>query len=415
MRNKITVFMAGLALTAAFAGADATAQIEAQSFQSAGRSGGRSAAGSNARETEIYNDGTQSMNESNWEKAIEKFDEASRLHGRRVEGALYWKAFSQQKAGRTSDALSTCAELRRNYSHSRWLKECSALEIELRGAEDQPRAETQDDDLKLLALNRLMDHDEERAIPLVANFLNGAHSARLKERALFVLSQSDSPQAQALMGDIARGKTHPELQEKAVRALGVQGGRGLDTLAQIYSGANSQVKRRILQAYGVGGDRGHLLAAARSETQPELMKAAVQGLGIAGARQELRQLYQETASHELKSNILDAMIIDADAEYFAQVAKTEQDAKLRMKAIRGIGISGGHDSAAALVDVFHRNQDEETRNAALDGLFISNNAMALIDLARQEQNPNTKRRIVEKLSVMDSKDASDYMMEILQH
>ena len=418
MKNKTTKFMTGLALTAAFTTINVAAQMEGESYQPGGKSVNRASASSDSRETELYNDGTQYMNEAKWEKAIEKFDEAARLRGRRVEGALYWKAFSQEKAGRTTEALNTCAELRRNYSHSRWLKECGALEIELKGAEERPKADyAQDEDLKLLALNRLMDRDEERAIPLITYFLDGAHSARLKERALFVLSQGESQEAQRLMAEIARGKIHPELQEKAVQALGVQGGRrGLDTLAEIYaSSSNPAVKRRILQAYGVGDDRAHLLAAARSESQPELLKAAVQGLGVAGAKQELRQLYQETSSHDLKSYILDAMIVDDDDEYFAQVAKSEQDPRLRSKAIRGIGITGGSNSGPLLVEVFQRNQDPETRNAALEGLFISNNGRALVDLARQEKDPNMKRRIVEKLAVMDSKDARDYMIEILEH
>ena len=51
----------------------------------------------------------------------------------------------------------------------------------------------------------------------------------------------------------------------------------------------------------------------------------------------------------------------------------------------------------------------------LEGLFIQNHAEALVSLARKESDPEMKRRIVEKLSIMSgSQVAMDYMMEILK-
>jgi hypothetical protein len=37
----------------------------------------------------------------------------------------------------------------------------------------------------------------------------------------------------------------------------------------------------------------------------------------------------------------------------------------------------------------------------------------MISLARSENDPQMKRKIVEKLAIMDSKEAKDYMLEIL--
>ncbi len=49
----------------------------------------------------------------------------------------------------------------------------------------------------------------------------------------------------------------------------------------------------------------------------------------------------------------------------------------------------------------------------INGLFIQGNAKALIALARKETDPAMKKEIVTKLSVMGSKDATDFLMEIL--
>ena len=62
-----------------------------------------------------------------------------------------------------------------------------------------------DEDLKLMALNGLMNSDPERAIPMLEKILQGNQSPKLKERALFVLSQNDNAKARQILLQIARG------------------------------------------------------------------------------------------------------------------------------------------------------------------------------------------------------------------
>ena len=158
------------------------------------------------------------------------------MHGERAEGALYWRAYAENKEGQPARALGTCAELRHAYPKSKWLDECGALEIEIHGHSGQPMSPqaTQDDELKLLALSAIMQQDESHAIPAIQQILTGNSSDKLKERALFVLSQSDSKQAQDLIGQIARGQSNPTLQIKAIRMLSIRGKQSVDVLADIY-------------------------------------------------------------------------------------------------------------------------------------------------------------------------------------
>jgi hypothetical protein len=56
----------------------------------------------------------------------------------------------------------------------------------------------------------------------------------------------------------------------------------------------------------------------------------------------------------------------------------------------------------------------EVRKAVIEALFfISSNARTSQPRTRRE-DPETKRRIIEKLSVMGSKEATDYLMEFLK-
>ena len=64
------------------------------------------------------------------------------------------------------------------------------------------------------------------------------------------------------------------------------------------------MKRRILRAFMVAGEKDRLLKAAQSEQNPELRAEAVQQLGVMGAHEELWQLYQKESSVDVKKRII---------------------------------------------------------------------------------------------------------------
>jgi hypothetical protein len=373
----------------------------------------------NPREDQLYSDATRAINESRWADAESLLDQVIDQHGRRADGALYWKAYVENKEGRSSGALSTCASLRQSYPKSNWLKECNALEIQIRGESGspvQPQAE-QDEDLKLLALNSLMQSGDANALPILQQILEGQQSERMKERALFVLAQDQSKPAQDLLGRIVRGETDPNLQVKAIRLLSVaRGNQAADTLEDVYRrSSNQEVKRAVLDSYLVMGARDRLLQVAEHETDPELARHAVSTLGALGAVSQLSSLYQATPSKEAKSAIINAFVAAGSkgAAALSEIASSEQDPDLRRKAIRNMGIAGGSSAAPVLLSIYSKSADDESKKAVLDALFVAGDAHDLVALARSEKDPSAKREIVEKLAVMHNKEATDYMMEIL--
>src|SRR5262249_19809798 len=134
------------------------------------------------------------------------------------DGALYWKAYALIKLNRRQEALATMADLRKAYASSRWLDDIKSLEVEA-GKPVSPESES-DEELKLLALNGLMQTEPERAFPILESLLKSAQSPKLKKQAIFVLAQSSLPQAQTLLEQIARGSANPDLQLKAIQNVG---------------------------------------------------------------------------------------------------------------------------------------------------------------------------------------------------
>src|SRR5438105_9382326 len=118
-----------------------------------------------------YDRGQRALDGRNWDQALLMFSQVTASCGSRADGALYWKAYALAKLGRRDEAVAAIAELRKSYATSRWLDDAKALELEVKQAGGQkmtPEAES-DEDLKLMAINGLVQSDPERALPLVEN------------------------------------------------------------------------------------------------------------------------------------------------------------------------------------------------------------------------------------------------------
>ncbi len=376
------------------------------------------ARGAQERAEGQYERALRSIDRTEWARAMEQLRELSKVNFPRADAALYWQAYSLDKLNRQAEALTTVAELLKNYPMSRWLNEARALELSMRQRAGQPVSPDQqnDDDLKLLAIQGLQQMDPAQGVPLLEKILQGTQSPRLKERALFVLAQSNSPRAQQVLADVAKGGSNPDLQRKAIQYLGIHGSTAnRQLLADIY-GASSDVdvKRQILRSFGVAGDRQRVLTAATNEKSPELRAEAVRSLGMMGARDELWQLYQKESSVEVKQQMLGGMMMSGDVAHLTEVANSEPNMDLRRRAIQQLGMAGGGRSGDTLVNIYNRQSDAGVKRAVIDGLFVSGNAGALVTLARKESDRDLKRRMVEKLTLMDAREAQEYMLELLK-
>jgi tetratricopeptide (TPR) repeat protein len=306
-----------------------------------------------------YSAGTRALDQHKYDEAVQRFDSAIAQDPERADGALYWKAYALNREGKRDEALAALAQLRRDHASSAWLKDAQVLEAEVRQNNGQPVSPEQEtnDDLKLMAINSLMNADAERAIPLVEGVLKGSAAPAVKDRALFVLSQNKSPRAQQSLTDFAKGGGNPDLQLLAIRYVGMSGTKE--------------------------------------------------------AQQQLVGIYASSSDSRVKNSIIQSLFVAHANDALMNVAKTEKDASLRNSAIRLLATNKGV-TAEGLAELYG-GADASTKREIINGLMARGDAKTLVELARKESDPAMKKTIVERLSSMhDSKDAMDYMMELLK-
>lgn len=364
-----------------------------------------------------YDAGTRLLDQRQYDKAIQVFDKVINRNSDRADGALYWKAYALNRIGRRDDALAALATLRRDHTNSRWLNDAAALQVEVNQNAGRPvsPADESNDDIKLMAINGLMNADPDRAIPMLEGVLKGNASPKVKDRALFVLTQSRSPKAQQILSDYAKGAGNPDLQIRAVRFVGMSGTpEARQQLTSIYSASNDKaVKSEIIRSLMISQGRDAIFNIAKNETDPSLRGEAIRQLGVLKAIDQLQQLNTSSASQGEKTEIIRALMIAGASDKLAELARAEKDLTLRAEALRYYALSPSV-STDALVAMY--SGDAQTKREIVNALASRADAKALIALARKETDSSMKAYIVQRLSMQmsNNKEVIDYMQELLK-
>lgn len=255
------------------------------------------------------------------------------------------------------------------------------------------------DSLKIAALEALMSAPPEKALPLVDKVLAGNHSTEVKERALFILSQIDSDEAQATLLRFAR-EDNSELQLEAIRMIGIGGDDDtLASLGEVYRSGDSDVKDAVLEAYLIADDSRAIYELAVNADNEEDFSNAVDMLGAMGASAELRELRGQAGVSE---SLIDAYAVSGDADSLRELAMDGSDPELQKKAIEALGIVGGEDVDSTLVQIYRGADSDDVREAALTGMLISGHDSGVLELYRGATRPAEKRQLLEYLVMMDS-------------
>ncbi|MCZ6617698.1 MAG: hypothetical protein O7E57_06155 [Gammaproteobacteria bacterium] len=270
---------------------------------------------------------------------------------------------------------------------------------------------TEAERLKIAALEMLISAPPDRALPLVAGVLSDNHSDAVKSRALFILSQIELPEAQALLLETARNGS-PELSKHAIRMIGVGGDMdALAGLAEIYGSGDGEVRKNVLQAYLIADRADAVYEVAVNASSEEEFAAAVRVLSAMGAASELRQLGERGVNSE---SLIHAYAIAGDFASLRKLALDASNPRMQLQAIQGLGIVGGDEVNSTLMEIYRGADRDEVRRASLHGLMVADHDEGVLELFRASQDAGEKRELLHLLVIMDSEVALDIIGATLQ-
>ncbi len=363
----------------------------------------------------LYQKGQRQLDNKEYQAAGDTFADLLKGDDDKKDAALYWYAYSQFKNGRNQEALTSISQLKRKHPESPWLDDAAALEIEIQD-QSGDNFDVDNEELKLYALNSLMNSPSERSFEILRKLLAGNSSDRIKHRALFVLSQVNDPKSFELIANLAQNSPSKRLQKESIRVLGISGSeQAMSQLSKLYQASDQEAtKMEILHSYMVAGQRERLIELAKTEPSFALKKEAVHLIGMtSNSSDALLNLYRDKHFNELRKDILHSIAIGNGTDALIEIINTEKDSPLLIEAIEKMGILSGDVAGNHLGNIYQKNDNRELRKAVLQALFMRSDAKSLTNIAKTENDPALKREALQKLSLMNSDEALQFFDDIL--
>jgi len=264
--------------------------------------------------------------------------------------------------------------------------------------DESQRAPTDEEALALAALEGLMSQPPERALPIIKKVLAGSQTTLIKRRALFVLSQIDAPEAQEILLQTSRS-AEGALRQEAIRSIGISGNpKSLAALQEIYKSGNEAVKRQVLQAWMIAERKEDVYQVALNAKSDTEANEAIRMLGAMGAVDELRKLGDRPNAGR---GLVDAYAISGDLASLRKIVEGSGEISVRSEAVRKIGMIDNDAARTALREIYTGSRDAEIKDAALQGMLISDDEEGVLTLYRAAKTADEKRTLLRTLSMMD--------------
>ncbi len=237
------------------------------------------------------------------------------------------------------------------------------IKREKQGEEEDPEIQ-----LKLVALNALMNMDEDKAFPILVKIVQEDESPKLREQAIFILSRSKKSEVVPLLLERATSDPETKVREQAVFWLGQRKSKeSMDAMLKIYdSKTDIKIKEQVIHA---------LAQHAKSSKDDRAWKKLL------------------------------------------AIAKTDEDVKAQEQAIFWIGQTRGKSSPEILIDIYDSSVSLKAKKQVIHSLSQTKSKTAiqkLIEMAKGEKDLELKKTIIFWLGQSKDEAAIKYLFEILK-
>ena len=332
---------------------------------------------------DIFKEAKQAVYKKEWAKAVKEFQRilAGYPDTDLSDDTLYWLGYSLNHLSRTlanldqvldtqKQALAQLETLMKRFPSSNWLDDAQMLRVEIaedlvkKGLKEYKKyilngaAGDQGAEMKLVALDALLQMDKEKAFPILEKIIRQNSNPELRERALFVLSQTSDPRVVPLLVEVALKDPSREAREKAIFWLGqIQGPESLNQLINIYKSTRDiELKEKLIFSISQhqGDEAAKLLMEIAGNEQEDMgfREKAIFWLGQnqekkPGVLEFLGKLYETTAKIELREKIIFTISQYDDETAARQLIafyRKEKNVELKKKIIFWLGQSGSEEA-----------------------------------------------------------------------
>jgi HEAT repeat protein len=344
--------------------------------------------------------------------------------------AFYWEAYARQRIGGPEElrrARSALRSLRQAYPRFENMVEVERLESRLNGqlaavgdtaattrvttSVNQAASQCPDQEMRVTVLESFISMPSEQAMPILKQVMarKDACNAPLREKAVFIISQKRSSEAEDLLLDAVRNDPEPKVREQAVFWLSqVNSEKSLVAIEEILRTATDSklIEQAVFAASQHRSPRSAQILrdiAGRANAPTEVRKNAIFWLGqsrAADVSSFMRSLYGAVNDTELKEAVLFALSQNRDAsnaDFLFEIAMDNgEPIEMRKSALFWAGQKRALP-LDRLGELYRTMSDREMREAIIFTISQRREPEAverLIDIARSETDVKLKSTII---------------------
>lgn len=423
----------------------------------------------------LYRAGRRALNAGNYREAASYFATIRARHPNSgyAADAFYWEAYARYRGGNTED-LKVARELLRQqaqqYADAATQRDAEILLARVQGTlarrgdaeaaetvaiaaapvpeaapapvvaperperperpQRPPRPQRHEDDVRVAALNALLQMNAEQAVPILRKVLEKRDegSVELRRKAVFLVSQKHTDETADILLDVVRNDPDAEVRAQAVFWLSqVPGEEAVIALDSVLlHSTDRQVQEKAVFALSQHSSRRAALAlrnyVRRDDVPEELKEKAIFWIGQhhdPENREFLRQLYGRLRSAELRERVIFAISqggTEADSRWLMERALDPGESlEMRKKALFWAGQSH-RVSTADLVRLYDTMPDLDMKNQLI---FVFSQRHEpevidkLMDIARNEPNPDLRKKAVFWLGQSNDPRVADFLLELI--
>jgi len=400
----------------------------------------------------LFSAGREALNRNNFRDAARLFEQLRTDYpsSNFVPSAMYWEAFSRYRLGGT-DNLRQARQLLQNQidrypnasTHNDALTLAARLDGELarRGDAEAARGIAQElqneecaegeNDVRIAALNALMNSNPERALPILQRVLQRRDpcSVEMRKTALFVISQQGGDETAAILMDVVANDPDADMRGSAVFWLSQNPSPEtiplLDSLLR-YS-TDDEIREKALFALAQQDDE-RAAAAMRAVIQDPSMSNELRGNAIFWLGQNespsttayMRELYASLDDDELREQVLFAVSQSddpANGQWLVGIATDpNQPMELRKNALFWAGQSGV--GLTDLLNMWDLDLDPEMKEQLVFVYSQSDDPAALdklFEIARTETDKELRENAIFWLGQSDDPRVTAFLEELINN
>lgn len=332
----------------------------------------------------------QILNE-NWQPAIRQLDAFIQTYPNSgwTDDARFWQCYAREKLSTSLEEVYACYEqFLKDYSDSKWADDARSNMIRIGQelvrtghptykARIQALQQSDNEEIVLSALMALQNIGDQESMQAMLDLYNSNQPAKVKEKIIFLLGQSDATGARQKLEDIARQDTSAKMRQDAIFWLGqsAQSQQDVQFLAKIASSDPDQkVRDRAVFSLGQAPEelgKPILRQMAQDSQDPKVREQAVFWLG--------------QGSHDRNT-----------IRFLEQVAGNDPDPAVREKAVFAISQAARDLSQPALMNLVKRSTDPKVREMAVFWLGQGADSDQTLNLLETIARSDTSRAVREK-------------------